>query len=132
MNALRDHPADILRISGKIDHVHFATRRHDRSNRAVTQQHDAGDHRAFARFDHTGGFRFRHQGANLFIRDALLGLCRMSERLQNRASGNIQERDKGEAILAMAIMAGATRTAIFSGLRSAICFGTSSPITKDK
>jgi hypothetical protein len=38
----------------------------------------------------------------------------------------------GEAMLAMTVMAGATRTAIFSGLRSAICFGTSSPITKEK
>jgi len=37
----------------------------------------------------------------------------------------------GEAIFASTVMAGATRTAILSGSRSAICFGTSSPTIKD-
>jgi hypothetical protein len=95
MNAPHQHPADILRISSKIDHVHLAARRHDRFNRAITQPHDAGDHRAFARFDHTGGFRFRHQGSDLFIRDPVLGLRLISKCPQNRAPGNIQERDNG-------------------------------------
>ena len=95
MNTLHDHSADIIRIIRQIDHVHFAARRHDRSNRTITQPHDAGDHRAFARLDHTGGFRLRHQGPDLFIRDAVLGLRLISECPQDRAPGNIQERDNG-------------------------------------
>jgi hypothetical protein len=42
-----------------------------------------------------GGFSFRHQGPDLFIRDAMLGLRLISECPQNRAPGNIQERDNG-------------------------------------
>jgi hypothetical protein len=37
----------------------------------------------------------------------------------------------GDAILATTVIAGATRTAIFSGSRNAICFGTSSPTPRE-
>jgi hypothetical protein len=95
MNALHDRPADVLRINGKINHVNVATRRHDRFNWPVAQPHDACDHCPFARFNDTGGFRFRYQGPNLLIRDPLFGFCLISKRPQNRARGSIQERDKG-------------------------------------
>jgi hypothetical protein len=79
MNTLHDCPADVVWIAGEIDHVDLAARRHDRSNGAIAEPHDARDHRALARFDDTGGFSFRHQASDLFIGDPVLGRRPVSE-----------------------------------------------------
>jgi hypothetical protein len=62
-----------------IDHVDLAARRHDRSNGAITQAHDARDHRALYRFEDTGGFGFRHQASDPLHGDPVLGLSPVSE-----------------------------------------------------
>jgi hypothetical protein len=67
--------------------------RHDRSNGAIAQSHDARDHRALARLNNASGFRLRHQASDLFVADSVLGLCLVSECPENCASGHIQERD---------------------------------------
>jgi hypothetical protein len=57
----------------------------------------------------------------------VLGQRPISECPQDRAPEISTSETTGKAIVAMAVMAGA-----ISGLRNAICCGTSSPITKEK
>ena len=83
---------------------------------------------ALARFEDAGGFRLGHQGADFLVGDARpWGSASMAEQTQQRAAGDIEEPDQRRSDFAIQVIAGATRTAICSGLRSAICFGTSSP-----
>ena len=118
-----------LRIVGQIDHVHLAARRHHRADRAVAEPHHARDHGALAGLQDAGGLGLGDQGANFLLGDALLRPPASGRaRAETIAAGEIEQpyerrRDPSPA----SIIAGATLTAIRSGLRSAICLGTSSP-----
>src|SRR5262245_57769028 len=59
MNTPHDRPSDVVLIRGNVDHLHFAARRHNRSNGAITQPPATRDHRALARLEDTSGFGFR-------------------------------------------------------------------------
>ena len=131
MDALQDGPSDSLRIGRQIDHVNVPARRHDRADRTIPQSHDAGDHCALARLDHAGGFRFRNECLDFIIRDPLLRLPAIAECAQNQAPGNVQQPDDRGGDFCEHRHGGRHRTAILSGSRSAICFGTSSPTIKD-
>ena len=132
MDAVHDDPPDVLRIRGKIDHVDVAARRHHRAHRAVAKSHHPGNHRALAGLDHSRALRFRDQGLDFFVGNAVLRLGLVAEQLEQNPPGGVQQPHQGRSDGGHTVMTGATRTAIRSGSRKPICLGTSSPTTSDR
>ena len=72
------------------------------------------------------------QHLDLLVGDLLLGFALLAEQPEDGAAGNVEQEDQRRGDFGQQVIAGATRAAMPSGLRSAICLGTSSPTISEQ
>ena len=122
----------VVRVGVDVDPVDLGARRHHLARRPVGEPHDARDDRPLIFLEHAGAVRLGDDEVQLLGGDLVVAVAVEAEQPEDEAAGAVEQPDERRRRLGDPAASAARRsTAIGSGERSAICLGTSSPITSE-